>query len=216
MAGIGWKHMTSIDTSAVRSDNIRNRHSVRSFTSENVSEEDIEAILTAGLIAPSSKNRQPWRIYTVEAETKTKMVEAMRLRLEDLVENSSQSDVCMDDYRSALNTVRAMTEAPIVIIVCYEDRRPYPGVDNVGWGSDMTDRELVDVLSIGAAVENMALEATERGLGSLWIGDILYTLEQVREMTGIDGNVVAALAVGHPTRELEGRHHRLDGLIVRL
>jgi nitroreductase len=41
---------------------IMTRRSVRSFTDEPVSEEQLEALLRAAMAAPSAKNEQPWRI----------------------------------------------------------------------------------------------------------------------------------------------------------
>lgn len=44
---------------------IHNRKSVRHFTGEPVSKEQIEALLRAGMAAPTAANRQPWVFYVV-------------------------------------------------------------------------------------------------------------------------------------------------------
>lgn len=44
---------------------IRRRRSVREFTGEPVSQEDVAEILTAGIWAPSGLNNQPWRFVVV-------------------------------------------------------------------------------------------------------------------------------------------------------
>jgi nitroreductase len=44
---------------------IRNRRSVRHFTSDPVPAADLEAILDAGRWAPSGMNNQPWRFWVV-------------------------------------------------------------------------------------------------------------------------------------------------------
>ena len=200
-------------TPSVRSENIRNRRSHRRFLPHPVPPEDLDAIISAGLIAPSSKNRQPWRIHVVEGVMKDDMVGSMTARIERLLSEADDPDIDIQDYRSALVTMRAMSEAPVLIVVCYEDRRPYPGVSKVRWDSGMTDREMVDMLSIGACIENMTLEATERGLGSLWIGDFLYALDELKEATGIDGNIVSVLALGHVDSDPSGKHLRRQGLV---
>jgi nitroreductase len=46
-------------------DFIRGRRSVREFTSEDVSVEDVESVLEAGRWAPSGLNNQPWRFVVV-------------------------------------------------------------------------------------------------------------------------------------------------------
>ena len=45
---------------------IRKRRSVRSFADAEIARDKIEAILEAGISAPSGKNGQPWRFYVVQ------------------------------------------------------------------------------------------------------------------------------------------------------
>lgn len=45
---------------------IYGRRSIRSFTSEPVSESDIEAMLRAAMAAPSAGNEQPWHFVTID------------------------------------------------------------------------------------------------------------------------------------------------------
>ena len=56
-------------------ENILTRKSVRSFSNEKVSEEDITTLLKAGMSAPSAVNKQPWSFYVVTNEDK---LQAMR------------------------------------------------------------------------------------------------------------------------------------------
>jgi len=44
------------------------RRSIRRFTNEPVTREQIETILEAGRFAPSGKNSQPWRFVVVESD----------------------------------------------------------------------------------------------------------------------------------------------------
>ena len=47
-------------------DVIMSRYSVRSYTGEKVSAEQIETLLKAGMAAPSGMNQQPWRFVVVD------------------------------------------------------------------------------------------------------------------------------------------------------
>lgn len=47
---------------------IRERRSVRKFTAEPVTKEELQAILEAGRWAPSGLNNQPWRFVVMEEE----------------------------------------------------------------------------------------------------------------------------------------------------
>ena len=56
---------------------ILNRRSIRKYKDTPVPREAIEEILYAGSLAPSSKNRQPWKFIVVSGEAKKEMLEAM-------------------------------------------------------------------------------------------------------------------------------------------
>jgi len=77
----------------------RLRRSIRSFTSEDVSDEEIEKILEAARWAPSAGNIQPWEFIVVRnPETKREIA------------------------RAALNQT-FIEEAPVVIVVCADESR---------------------------------------------------------------------------------------------
>ncbi len=53
------------------------RRSIRKYTDQAISEEDIKKLLEAGMAAPSSSNRKPWHIVVVQdRETLKKLAEA--------------------------------------------------------------------------------------------------------------------------------------------
>ncbi len=56
---------------------IKDRITFRNFQSKEVEKEILETIIEAGRLAPSAKNRQPWRFITIsEDEPKKKLLEA--------------------------------------------------------------------------------------------------------------------------------------------
>jgi len=48
-----------------RLDIIFSRRSIRAYTGEPVSEDDVQALLQAGMAAPSASNRKPWHFVAV-------------------------------------------------------------------------------------------------------------------------------------------------------
>lgn len=63
-------------------ENILDRRSVRAFTEEPVSREDLEAVVTCGQWAPSAMNRQEWCFVVVDdAEKIARLAETMRVVL---------------------------------------------------------------------------------------------------------------------------------------
>jgi len=85
---------------------IRNRRSVRAFTSEGVSEEEVKRLIDAARWAPSAGNIQPWGFIIVrDAKIKRGLVIA------------------------ALDQT-FIEEAPVVIVVCADERQ-----SSMGYGS---------------------------------------------------------------------------------
>lgn len=135
---------------------IKNRRSIRKFKNTEISKEIIEDLIDCARLAPSAKNRQPWKFVIVTDTIKNQMEK----------ENSSKISLERQIYNansSVKATANVMKEASILILVLkeYEDN----------W-------IIGDSLSIGGAIEHICLRATDLGLGSLWIRDIVYTRER--------------------------------------
>ncbi len=55
--------------------------------------------------------------------------------------------------------------------------------------------------SIGAAIQNVLLEAENIGLGTLWIGYVLDCAKEIQELVNEDKELIAAIAVGYKGQE---------------
>ena len=57
------------------------RYTCRRYSEENIKEEDLNKILEAGRVAPTSHNNQPQRIYVVKSEeAKEKLMKELSLK----------------------------------------------------------------------------------------------------------------------------------------
>lgn len=145
---------------------IEQRRSIRAYREEEIPRSLIEEILWAGLLAPSSKNRQPWKFIVVTGEAKREMTAVMAAGLEREKETPLLPG-SRGYLKGAEYTRRVMEQAPVVIFV----------VNPMGVGPEavLTPEERVyeicNAQLVGAAMENMTLTAVELGLGSLWICD---------------------------------------------
>lgn len=83
------------------------RRSIRSYTSDSVSEEDLKTILEAGMNAPSANNRQPWHFVVVDEREK------------------------LNGIMEAHPYTRMLAEAPIAIVVCGD-----PDISESFWVQD--------------------------------------------------------------------------------
>ncbi len=168
---------------------IKNRRSIRGFKKEDISREVVEDILNCGRLAPSAKNRQPWYFVILKNDIKDKVADLM---IEYTQNNDESEERKKLNAPSSVNpTANVIKQAPILVLIFREK----------------DDNWLVgDNLSIGACVENMCLRATDLGLGSLWIRDIVYVSEQVAEMLGHgDLELNCAVSLGVPSQSPKQR-----------
>lgn len=63
-------------------DAVIKRRSIRKYKEEEIPVHMVEEVLRAGLLAPSSKNRQPWKFIVVTGRSKAEMLEVFRQGLE--------------------------------------------------------------------------------------------------------------------------------------
>ena len=179
---------------------ITDRRSIRNYRDTPVKRQVVEEILRAGMLAPSSKNRQPWRFIVAEGRAKAQSLAAMERGLErekkqPLLPQSAQH------LEAARHTLRIMEQAPVVIFVV----NPL----GIGMNRSLTVEErvyeLCNAQSIGAALENMSLTAFDLGLGSLWICDTYFAQEELMGWLGAEGELAAAMAVGYAAESPQAR-----------
>ncbi|RIE15517.1 nitroreductase family protein [Candidatus Cryosericum septentrionale] len=181
------------------------RRSVRKFTDRPVAEETVNAVLAAAILAPSGKNRQPWRFVVVAGDEKrAQMVRVMREGIADTKARGMETG-------SAIMTARVMERAPVTIFV-FNPEGVHP------WASRslaQTLMEAVDTQSIGAAIQNMLLAAQSMGLGTLWMCDVWSAYQQLEAWLGESVELVAAVALGYPDEQPAARPRRSLSEVVR-
>lgn len=189
---------------------IENRRSIRKYKDMPVSKQDIQKIINAGMLAPSSKNRQPWRFIVISGKAKSEMLLAMkngieREKKEPLLPESSHH------IKAAEYTVNIMEQAPVIIFVINT-----LGLDlEAQLSTEERVYEICNAQSIGAAIQNMTLEATKLGLGSLWICDTYFAYKELKSWLDTDGELFAALAVGYADEKPNARPRKSIKDIVK-
>lgn len=183
-------------------DAIGNRRSIRRFTDREVPEEAVRRIIQAGIDAPSAKNRQPWRFVVLTGKSKAAMLNVMDKKIAEMEAAAPEEKAGLSWVR---NSMRIMSEAPVAILIlnpegkCMELPRTEPELF----------RDLTDIQSVGAAIQNMTLAATGLGLGSLWICDVLFACREICGWLGSGEQLAAALSVGY-AGESPGRRPRKE------
>jgi len=162
------------------------RRSIRKFRSDPVPDDVLQAVLYAAIQAPSGKNRQPWRFVVVTEDKRDEMVRVMREGIESA---KSQGE----GAGSSENSATVMAQAPVTVFV-YNPEGSHP------WLPRETEKafmDVVDIQSVGAAIQNMLLAAQDLGLGSLWICDVFYAYEALSSWLGETDQMIAAVSLGY-------------------
>ena len=171
LAGISCCQSVSTQDAALA--NIMNRKSVRSFTGQKLSEEQITTLLKAAMAAPTAMNYQPWCFVVVNDEAK---VAAM-----------------FGDGRGA----DMYFKAGAVIVVCGETTMKR---SRNGETTEQPNRFWFEDCS--AATENLLLAAHALGLGAVWTGAYpdMQRVAGIAQLLNCPENIVplAVVRVGYP------------------
>lgn len=171
------------------------RHSVRWYTDEPVTSDQVRTILEAGGWAPSPHGRQPWRFALItEPGTRHKLAEAMALEWDRQLRMDGQPEEIVQ--RRLQRSRDRLLRAPMIVILCLylEDLDVYPDPDRQ-WAE-----ETMAVQSLGACAENMLLAAHAIGLEGGWMCAPLFCPDVVREALGLQDSLIphALLTFGYP------------------
>lgn len=98
-------------------------------------------------------------------------------------------------------TLNIMKQAPVIITVINTNGiNPFKKID-----ADTKVTDICDILSIGASVENILLEATELGIGTLWIANTFFAYPELVNFIGTENQLVSAIALGYPEESPNAR-----------
>jgi nitroreductase len=178
---------------------IKSRRSIRDFEDKSVALDTVKEIISESCLAPSSGNRQEWRFVIV-------MDKGMIKRISDESKNSHLDDAASDPYiQKYIDTLRddkfnVFYNAPCLILVC---------------GPKNNHSLLVDCSLVAVY---LMLCATERGLGTCWIGlGSRIRDKDLRKEIGIEEEVevVAPIILGYP-RQIPAVPERKPPQILRV
>lgn len=171
----------------------KRRRSIRLFEDRDVSKEDIKKILEAGNLAPSAHNKQSWKFVVIKGTKKNQLSNLIN-ELSVLFPKKSRLLL-----RMASKTI---ISAPVLICVLSTGELVKEAYD---FGEDYK-KEIekffveMEVQSASAAVQNMLLQATDLGLGSVWLGIVVLIAPQIECFLGIEGKLLAMLPIGYPSK----------------
>lgn len=186
---------------------IRKRRSIRKYQSTPIPDEDIIRFIEAAVTAPSGCNSQCWHFVALKGLDK---ISALAKVVEESVENfyrkefESLKEGFIKERKKALTFFK---NAPVVIVVFltgltyYDERVTKLYKDNGYSYRDVMDKlGSPDILSIGAAIENMLLAIEDMGYGACWMNDPVIAEEDIKRFLNVseDYRLMSLIPVGLP------------------
>jgi len=159
---------------------IKGRRSVRCYTKEPVSKEQIEAILEAGTWAPTGMAREPWRFIVIEDEKLINYVsDETKVVVQQMMPPLAERFKTKEDI--------ICYNATVLILIC--------GEKDPQWSS-------LNLLDCVLATQNMFLKAYSFGLGTCYMGFVSYlnSKPDILRKIGVPENyeLMVPFILGHP------------------
>jgi nitroreductase len=177
---------------------INNRHSIRTFTDREVSDEQIKVLLQAANEAPSAHNQQSWKFIVIRNQKKNELANMV----------TSKSAVFEKPASALLRmAARSIMSAPVVIAVANTGGLIEHGTDLFKIEKDMARDffRTMEIQSSAAAVENLLLAATSLGLSTVWLGILFLIKDEVLQFLGEPkGEFMAVVPVGYSAKSGNG------------
>lgn len=176
-------------------DFIEHRRSIRAFRTDAVDRGVLDTLVEAACLAPAPHHSRPWRFVVIDTdEAKAALARGMAKRWEadlagDGVDPARITELIESSYTK-------ITTAPALVLGCLTwdglDRYPDEPRRRAEWG--------MALLSLGAAVENLMLSATDVGLASCWVAAPIFCPEAARDALELPAEWLphALVLVGHP------------------
>lgn len=137
---------------------ILSRRSIRNYQSSPIRDEDLQEILDAGMWAPSAVNFQPWYLVAVRSQEQMRKLLCVMAQVSEDIEPALRErfQTHPEVVNETTGFIRQLGGAPVCILAF--QLKP-----------DYSKTESTIVQSVSAALENIILAATDKGIGSCWL-----------------------------------------------
>ncbi len=101
-------------TENISIENIMTRSSIRSYTTQTVSEETVDTLLRAAMAAPTAGNKQPWRFVVIDKRE------------------------ILDSIGAKFQSMTMAKEAALAVVMCGDPTATFPGDGQGYWIQDVS------------------------------------------------------------------------------
>jgi nitroreductase len=167
---------------------LQSRRTVRSYREEPVSDDDLKELIECAILAPTGVGSQPWAFTVV---TNRQVMERLSARIKEVL-IAANPPWFQGGMRDAVTdpAYDIFYHAPALIAISGNTQAPTPQID------------------CQLATENLFLAAHAKGLGTCYMGFLLFGADdpEVRSLLRMPEGyaLMAATTVGHPASKPEG------------
>ena len=185
------------------------RRSIRNYTTQAVSRQDVEDILEAALYAPSGINLQPWYFVAVCSEDAMARLKFSMAKTYENFQPRLQARFAKNPevIQQTKHFLTSLGGAPVCVLAFLLKPANDP----------MYQDTATLIQGVSAGIENMLLVAYEKGLGSCWLtAPIVAGLgEGIRqEFAPENGQLIAAVTIGYPAESPKAPPRREGRYVV--
>jgi|SRR5208283_616693 len=184
---------------------LQSRASHRKYKADPVPEGDIRMMVENARLAPSGHNNQPWRFLAItNKELTNAMAKAVIRNLQALYPALPESEVqLLEKYKFFMDHFK---DAPLVMAVLARRHDYTTTIIQAKYHLHLPKVELYDMelLGVGAAINNLLLAASVLGYGSCWMTEpIVYAQKDMENILSVKApyHLVSIVAIGKPAKE---------------
>jgi coenzyme F420-0:L-glutamate ligase / coenzyme F420-1:gamma-L-glutamate ligase len=181
---------------------VERRRSIRAFLPEPVDRAQLDMLAEAACLAPAPHHSRPWRFVVIDSDTgKHALARGMGAQWRSDLSADGVAPARVDELVNA--SYAKITNAPALVLGCLTwdglDRYPDETRRRAEWG--------MALLSLGAAVENLMLSASDAGLASCWVAAPIFCPEPARDALALPAEWLphALVLIGHPDPDYVAR-----------
>ncbi|MCX7923471.1 MAG: nitroreductase family protein [Clostridia bacterium] len=183
------------------------RRSIRKFADQDIPLSEIEQFIRVATSAPSGCNSQCWKFIVLKDKGIIKRIEeAVISKSEELLGNKKH-ELSQDYLNARRKAVSFFSKAPVVVAVFmtkldYYDPTFVSALKEQGYDHQgiMSLTAHPDLLSIGAAVQNLLLAVHEKGYGACWMNEPAIAAGEIGKILGLpeDNRLISLIPIGVP------------------
>lgn len=184
---------------------LKSRASHRKYLPEPITDDKIHLLIESARLAPSGHNHQPWRFMAIADKTllnemAMQAIKNLRALYPFIPDNEIQA---LEKYRFFLEHFK---DAPLVIcVLSRKDNYITSDIqDNYHIVLPKVEHFDMELLGVGAAIQNILLAAQTLGLGTCWMTEpIVYAQKALEELLNVKApyHIVSLVSVGIPAKD---------------